>query len=359
MSGKFDDGVVIRNSQTLLPKLLKYGYASTGERRSMLNKEWFKQSLENASCFVKHNHKDYGLESPGRIPAYKALLQSERNAITDTTLVQEQVYSSILAGSQPQIVWRGILPTVNANSYRMRFVKGETGSYAGEVAEGGAVDVDTQTYTSQNVDIKKIGTRPLITEELIQDGLFDVIEQELQYAGRRMENKLNRYVLDKILNGSNAISTSTHNPAGDHAAVTDLAHLIGKIQKQDYMPDTFVAYPTTAAYLMQDSNVAYAAYMGSDAPLVSGKLPTLLGLTPYICTATDTASSPTWGDATAGTSVGGIVFSKNDLGKLVISRDLTVKDYDDPIHDIRGIVLTMRFGFDVNYEKAGGILYHK
>jgi hypothetical protein len=83
-----------------------------------------------------------------------------------------------------------------------------------------------------------------------------------------------------------------------------------------------------------------------------------MGLSPYTCTATD-KSSPTWADTTAGTSVTGIAFSKDDFAKIVINRDLTVSQYDDPIHDLQGIALTMRFGADVNYEEAACIFYHK
>jgi HK97 family phage major capsid protein len=295
---------------------------------------------------------------PERQDGFKALLQSERTAINDSTLVQEEVFRTIIEGTEPFKCWREITPTVNAGSYRIRFVKGEAGTYAGEVAEGAKIDIDVQEYSAQNIDVVKYGVRPVITNELIDDALFDVVEHELKKAGARMENALNRLVLDKILNGANKITTSTHNPAGPHIAVSDLARAVGMVKKQNYIPDTLVTHPTAEAYLFQDSNIAYAAYMGTAGPLTSGKVPKLLGLSPYTCTATD-KSSPTWDDTTAASDVTALVFSKMDLAKLLIRDDIHVNRYDDPIHDLVGMSVLMRIGADVVNEKAGCLVYHK
>ena len=50
-----DDGLVLRDNQNRLPKLLKYIYAGNAERKGMLAKEAFKKSLEGVTCFVKDN----------------------------------------------------------------------------------------------------------------------------------------------------------------------------------------------------------------------------------------------------------------------------------------------------------------
>lgn len=320
-----------------LTKLLEFGFAGNAEQTKMLNKASFKNEVGEAT---------------------HALLQSEKTAIADSTLVQEEVYKTIVEGAEPFKCMREVVPVFKTDSYSVRIVKGETGTYADVVAEGAKISIDTQTYTPQSVTIDKYGVRPLITNELIEDGLFDVVELELKKAGARMENALNRKVLYQILQGSNKISTNTVTPAGVHIAVSDIASAIGKIKSQNYMPDILVTHPTAEAYLFQDSNIAYASYMGSAGPLTSGKMPKLLGLAPYTCTATD-AASPTWDDTTAASDVTAMVFSKSDLACIAMRRDVTVERYDDPIHDLIGMSLTMRFGADVLREKAGCIIYHK
>ena len=320
-----------------LTKLLEYGFAGNSERSRMLNKEAFRNIIG------KDTHK---------------LLQSEADAINDSTLVQEEVYKTIIEGAEPFKCMREVVPVINANSYSVRFVKSEGNNYAEKMAEGAKIPIDTEEYTKQDITISKYGTRPLITNELIEDSLFDIVELELKKAGARMENKLNREVLYAILQGSNKISTNTVNPAGPHIAVSDIAFAVSKVKSQRYLPDILVTHPTAEGYLLQDSNLAYVSYAGSSGPLTGGEVPKLMGLAPYTCSATD-ASSPTWDDTTAGSDVTGLVFSKADLAAICMRRDLTVEEYDDPIHDLMGISVTMRFGTDVLRETAGCIIYHK
>jgi len=321
-----------------LTKLLEFGFAGNAEQSRMLNKQSFKNAVG------KDIH---------------TLLQNERTAITDSTLVQEEVYKTVIEGTEPVKCMREVVPIINTNSYSVRFVKGEAGTYANKVAEGAKIEIDTQEYSKQDITIDKYGVRPLITNELIEDALFDVVELELKKAGARMENAVNRQILYQIIAGSSAISTSTLSPAGPHIAISDIAQAVGKVKKQDYLPDTLVLHPTAEAYLLQDSNLAYVSYAGGPGALRQGDVgTTIMGLKPYTCTATD-QSSPTWDDTTAASDITGIVFSKKDLAVLCMRRDLTIEQYDDPIHDLIGISLTMRFGTDVLNESAGCVIYHK
>jgi HK97 family phage major capsid protein len=321
-----------------LTKLLEYGFAGNAERQKLMNKESFKRELGEAT--------------------YKTLLQSEATAIADSTLVQEEVYKTIIEGTEPAKCMREVTPIVRTKTYSVRFVKGQAGTYAGNIAEGAKIDIDTQEFSKQDITINKIGTRPLITNELIEDSLFDIVELELKKAGLRLENKLNRDVLYSWLVGTNKLSTNTMSPAGTHISVSDIALAVSKVKKQNYMPDTLLIHPTAEAYLLQDSNLAYVTFAGQSTSLNQGKVPTLMGLRPYYCTATDGAS-PVWDDTTAGSDVTGIVFSKNDLATICMRRDVTVEQYDDPIHDLIGISCTMRYGTDVLQEKSGCLIYHK
>jgi HK97 family phage major capsid protein len=341
-----------------LTSVLKYGFAGNSERSRMLSSEAFKKSLEGVTCRFP---EDKGEDKYKQHDAYKALLQSERNAITNSTLVQEQVWRTAIEGAEPFRCMRDVVPTIQVGSYSTRFVKGETGTYANEVAEGAKIEIDTQEYSKLDIAITKYGVRPLITNELIEDGLFPVIELEIKKAGARLENKLNRVILNALINGTTANATpiaNTVNPAGPHIAVADIARAIGEVKKDNYLPDILVTHPTAEAWLFQDSNIAYASYMGSAGPITSGNFPRILGLSPYTCTATDGAS-PVWDDTTAASDITAFIISKNDCGVLTMRRDLTVEQYDDPIHDLVGIAFTMRYGADVLQANAGCLIYHK
>jgi HK97 family phage major capsid protein len=321
-----------------LTKLLEYGFAGNSERSKLMAKESFKKTIGEA--------------------AYKTLLQSENTAITDSTLVQEEVYKTICEGAEPAKCMREVVPIINTKTYSVRFIKGQTGTYATNIAEGAKIDIDTQEFSKQDITINKIGTRPLITNELIEDSLFDIVELELKKAGNRLENKLNRDVLYQMLQGTYKVATSTMSPAGTHISVSDVALAVSKVKKQNYMPDILLVHPTAEAYLLQDSNLAYVSFAGQSSSLNQGKVPTIMGLRPYYATCTDSAT-PTWDDTTAGSDVTALIFSKNDFATICMRRDITVEQYDDPIHDLIGISCTMRYGTDVLRETAACSIFHK
>ena len=191
-----------------LTKLLESGFAGNAEQSRLLNKESFKLAVG------KDIHK---------------LLQSERTAIADSTLVQEEVYNTVLEGTEPVKCMREVIPIHPVDSYSIRFVKGEAGTYANKVAEGSKIEIDTQEYSKQDITIDKYGVRPLITNELIEDSLFSVVELELKKAGARLENALNREMLYKMLVDSNMITTNSHNPEGPHIAISDIPRAISKV----------------------------------------------------------------------------------------------------------------------------------
>ena len=84
-----------------------------------------------------------------------------------------------------------------------------------------------------------------------------------------------------------------------------------------------------------------------------------MGLNPYTCTATDADASNIWDGTTAGTSVAGLIYEKGALGAICMREDLRIINYDDPIHDLVGINLLMRFGVKTINEEAGCLLYYK
>jgi hypothetical protein len=316
-----------------LTKLLEIAYAGNSEREKLLNKE--------------STEKLFGKET-------KELLQS--NARQVDYLLQEEVYNTISQGAEPWKCMREIVPIIKTDSYSVRVVKGETGTYAEDLAEGANVPIDNQVYTKEDITIKKIGTRPLITNELIEDCLFDIVNLELQKAGMRMENKLNRDILVEILTDT---TTTDIDPADAHLAVTDLARARASVATENYMPDKCLFHPTAEGYLIQDSNLAYASFAGTADTLHTGSIPKLLGMTPYTCSVTTGTTAHYWDSTDAANHYYGLVLDSKAHTYLAMRRDLTVEQYDDPIHDLKGISCTMRYGVGCIQPKAGNLILTK
>lgn len=342
-----------------LPKLLSYAFAGAAEQKRMLNSNRF---CEDAGLFDKlmvteaqSKSLDGGFK-PGQTITKRELLHA--NAIDSSTLLQEEVYKTVLEGTEPARCFRDILPVINTKTYSVRVVKGESGTYAPKIAEGARFEQETQEYSKTDITVDKYGTNPVITQEMIDDCLFDIVDLELRKAGARLENALNRKCLLEIL--TDCTTVTQMSPNGSHLAVSDIARAIAYVEEQNYHPDTLITHPTAQGYLLQDSNLVYVAYAGQDRTLKCGKLPTLLGLKPYNCTVTDADSGAIWDDATAGTSVTGIVMdSQAPTAYIVMRDDLVVDQYDDPLHDLKGIICKMRFGVETIWTSSAIQIYHK
>jgi len=172
-----------------LTSLFEYIDKGKVEKKALLGKQWFKKSLEGKTAYIKENYHDYGLDKPGRIDAYKALLQSETQAVADSVLVQTELFNTIWEGAEPQKCFRQALNIYPAQGHKVRVTVDESGTYANYAAEGANIEVDTSTFTYKDVDIKKIGVRIQVTSELLEDCAYSLMEQQVRKAGFRIENE--------------------------------------------------------------------------------------------------------------------------------------------------------------------------
>lgn len=317
-----------------LTKLLEFAYAGNTERSRMLNSESFKKTVL------------------GTIPDKETKQLLLANEIESTTLIQEEVYKTVVEGSEPFKCMREVLPVVKTDSYSVRVVYGEAGTYAKVIPEGGKIEIDTQDYSKKDITIKKIGTRPLITNELIEDSLFDVIELELKKAGARLENKLNRDCIIELLKNHNGTTPADTDPAGTTLAVSDIAKSIAKVKAVGFLPSVLITHPTAEGQLLQDSNLAYVAYAGTSTPLTQGTVPKLMGLTPYTLGVSSDDATYKWDDTDSANHYYALVLDPDNYAMIAMRRDITVEQYDDPIHDLVGISCTMRYGVGVIQNQA-------
>lgn len=334
-----------------LTKLLEYGFAGNSEQTRM---------FEHSESFKKIVLETIPKEQ-------KELMRAD--GLDSTTLLQEEVYKTIVKGAQPFRCMRDIIPVINTDSYSVRIVYGEDGAYAPKVAEGTAIPIDTENLNKKDITIEKYGCRPLITNEIIEDGLWDVVAMELEWAGAKLENTLNRQVLSEILKDMSGISD--RDPSGTNIAVSDITKARADVRGENYIPTHLITSPTAEGYLLTDSNLVYASYADTANYLRTGELggTPLMGLRPYTCSVTTgdgdeawdsaAAATPLWDSADEAYDYYGIVLDPVHAARIAMRRDFTVEKYDDPIHDLVGLSATMRFGTEVIQTKAGVRILYK
>lgn len=278
------------------------------------------------------------LDWDGKVTNVKQLLQTE--GLASSTIIPTEVYGTLIEGSEPAKCMRNALPVYRMNSAVMAVPYGETGSYAPVVAEGAEIPIQTETIGAGTLTAKKYGVRPLISNEMVADGKFDIIATEIRKAGYKVENALNQVALSAILESSGGETDCA--AAGTAAAFyAGIVGSIGAVVGNGFMPSDIILFPT-----------AYGAIMGyvttlnttvANEQIKSGLLPTqLFGCNVHICGVSDTSATYTWGYGT-NDYIGALVLDQNAAGAIGMRQDITVEQYSDPIHDLVGMKVVSRF----------------
>jgi len=283
-------------------------------------------------------------DSDGKVVRVRELLVSE--AIESTTLIQTEMYNTVLAGAEPVKCMRQALPIISAKSNTLRVPLGEAGTYAGEVAEGAEIPIDVQDYTYRDFTIRKYGVRPLITKEMVEDGLYDVVALEVQKAGARIENKINQAALSAILQNS---GNSADCGGSGGTPVAKLAEAIAANQTDGYNSNCIILHPGMVGAVMS-AFTSVATSIG-DAITRGGMVGTLLGCPIYTTGVTDESATYTWGWG-VNDYIGGLVINRENAGAIAMRRDITVQRYEDPIRDLVGMGVTARFGCNYFFADA-------
>jgi len=280
-------------------------------------------------------------------PQLRKLLQTE--GIESTTLIQTEFSKTVLEGSKPAISARNWLPTIRVKSNAFDWPLRPAATYAGKVGEGGSSPAGEQDYSKRQFTTYKVSQAAEISEELIEDGLYDVMNMEVQFAAEACENRLNRDAIGQIMdNAGNEVDTT-----GSAFSVTYLAKAVKENGEDGYGATDLVLSHNAWYDLMSDATVVYQAYAGTDSALKTGKVFPIFGIRAHICSVTASSTygafTQTWGGDTD-SYIMALVLDRKKAGGIAMRRDLTTKKFTDVRRDIQGAVVSMRY--DVKYLQA-------
>jgi hypothetical protein len=288
----------------------------------------------------------------GKVVGARELLLSE--GIEGSTLIPTEIMATVVEGSEPQRCFREILPIYAMRGMSMSVPVGATGTYAPTVSEGSEIPMDTQDYSSVTFTAKKYATRPVITNEMIDDAQFDVIAQEVRKAGMRMENALNRVALAEMIDNDANVSDC------GGAGATPLLFLAAAQQNviaDGFMPNVIIFSPSAYAACQKEGLVLSTQF--ANDMLRQGVLGTILGMPTHLCSIASSTTSldggkstATWG-FTSNDYVGALVLDTAVCGAIGMRQDMKVEQYADNIRQMQGITLSMRF--DVQAIQTNGI----
>jgi len=286
-----------------------------------------------------------------RRPAAELLLT---DAIESTSIIQEQVQRTVVAGASKFAIMRNIgCAWYNTTSNALRVPLGEAQVNAAEVAEAAEIKDRTQDYGTRTFTIVKYGVKPRISFEMVEDGLVDVVAEEIFFAGAAIENKLNFDGISNMVTNAGVVNVYA---AGRTSATSGNGLLVALNTKAlmkvaGFYPDTFIMCSELESDLLQNSNLAHASLQGTNSVITTGQLPSKVhGMN---CFVTDNGPATTSWSYDADNDVGGILLEAKRGFGVAMRRDTTVKKFDDIVRELNTITVTMRA--DVSYLHANAV----
>jgi hypothetical protein len=195
-----------------------------------------------------------------------------------------------------------------------------------EMGEGAEGVLDNQDYTSFNMKPVKYGTVIRITRELIEDGKWNLLERNIQTAGRRAaENENSLIISDALDNASNTVA------GGAAVTIPNITRAIQYLEDADFTATTyFVGTEVTNDLRNIDTFVEYSK-VGNTDMLTKGFLGNIYGMN-VIQVSTNAGMTKTTSYVT----------DKQYAYVIAEKRPFTIEKFKMETFDMEGAVVTQR-----------------
>lgn len=278
----------------------------------------------------------------------RKLLELEADA-NITALVPELVYEQIVTGAEEALCMREVLrkATIRMDRPEMRITVwkrptrtlpqvGDVGTYPN--ATVGDFEVIT-------LSAKKYGEIVPISQDLIEDSLFDLVEILLREEGRVAENTLNQVSIDEI------VTNASHNTSwDDDEPVKQIAEAVSAVKGDNFTPDTLILTPEALADMFMDAHFTYQ-YIGEVGNIRSQELKQpILGMRVFVL------GYPTSYFDYASNKVAAVVMDSQRAALLGIRENITTDRIEDPLNDLINLKVWMRFDVKVVWGGAVAVL---
>lgn len=279
-------------------------------------------------------------------PRMRELLMTEASG---SELIHTEFHKTVLEGAELARFARNFLPVVPLPSKTYEWtVQNDQTAIADWTPEGAPANIVEGGYSHVTFSARKVTASPLITDEMIADAAYGVMEMEVRSAGARIENKLNQYSLDQLMDNAGL----EHDCAGADLGQKALIDAKTTMELAYQMPNKMLLHPNFQRILLKEVSLT-DYHLGAEL-LSAGAVGKMFGMDAYVTTVPSASSTYTW-NYTANSEIGALLFN-GTLPAAVIGmrQDATIKDFTDVIRGIQGAVITSRF--DVQLLKPNGVI---
>jgi len=300
----------------------------------------------------------------------RTLFATSTNEEVDT-LFRNQLLETIMEGSRRRQIARDVSNVINPDTRKGDIPIAEDDRSGRRTAEGAKIRDDAEKFTTIEWDVTKVSAGSRVTEEMVDHAIVDLIERQVSDVGRRVENSINEVWLtnavdDAVSNGSTVEFDSTQDDPGYQA----LNSLYGQIDRQDFIPDTFCTTPGFRTEVFSNDQLRFVNRSGDDSVVRDRMFEPLLDMEHHATSLNSydsdggnvggTGGAHTWGVTDARGAGGGAGSLAQEHNHLILynpnGNDIEVKDYDDPIRDLRGFNARIHVDQDYSQARSAGVI---
>lgn len=260
----------------------------------------------------------------------KELFTSSKAGAAD--LIPQHVAKTIISEAEKaliarktNLVWVYNLTDSNAVKF---VVQAKEGVKAKWIPEGGEIPIDTAEYSNINVTPDKMGIRPVITREMVEDSQWDMIDMQLRKAGVGMARLEDSHCFSIAISCANTVAPS----ASDAITPTyDFATAMNNLEQNDYNADAVYCSPHGILAIRRNSSFYTDSIFGQPegGMLAVGFAGSIFGMDVFV---TNHLQSGCW------------LFVDRPARPVVLveRRPITTEQYSDPIQGLAGMSVTAR-----------------
>ena len=194
------------------------------------------------------------------------------------------------------------------------------------VGEGAESPIDQTEYTSFNLKPVKYGVAIRITQEMLEDGKWNLLEHNIRVAGKRFAENENSLII------SDALDQATNTVTGGAAiTIANITRAMQHLDDEDYSPTTLFVGMEVLNDLRNIDTFVEANKVGNTDMLQRGFLGTIYGLN-VIKVSTNAGMTTT------------TAYVTDRMHAYVISekRPVTVTNFELPVYDMSAANITQR-----------------
>jgi hypothetical protein len=315
-----------------------------------------------------------GLHAPLDDTIKRTLFASSTNEEVDT-LFREQLLETVMEGSRRRQIARDVSTVQNVDTRKGDVPIAEDDRSGRRTAEGAEIRDDGESYTTISWDTTKVSAGSRVTEEMVDHAMIDMVERQVSDVGRRVENSINEVWLtnavdDAVSNGQSVEFDSTLDDPGYQA----LNSLYGQIDRDDFLPDTFTTTPGFRTEVFSNDQLRFVNRSGDDSVVRDRMFEPLLDMEHAASSLNSydddgrnvggTGGSNTWeftdaSGAAVSDGIGALAFAQEHNHLFLYApngNDIEVKEYDDPIRDLRGFNARIHCDQDYSQARSAGVI---